>query len=253
MILTNGKRAIGDVLANNLGTHIAVGVGGQLPTVADKYLQFEVWRGDITARAFDPATNTIHYKSTIPAEFEGSIVEVALITADSNEVHSTLITTAVEDTETWEGGTWTTEGIRMGPDGINIAAGTATLTGLSTNLSSFTLKDYFQMAYHAPVGGGTATVTLYTDDENYIAATFDVIEGYNIAESRLEDFVSTGVPDLANITKVSLEHAGAGSITMDVMRALRKDIEFVMVKRSVIAPVTKVAGMPMDVEESIKI
>ena len=188
MILTNGKRAIGNTLSNALGTHIAIGIGGTLPTVADQYLEFEVWRGEINARAFDPDTNTVHWKTTIPAEFEGSVVEVALIAADLNEVHSMLITTAVEDVESWTGGTWTTEGIRMGPTGINVAAGTATLTGMTTNLSSFSPKDYFQMAYNATVAGDTVTVTIYTDDANYITGNFTLSAGYHIAEQRIEDF-----------------------------------------------------------------
>lgn len=253
MILTDGKRAIGDTLANNLGTHIAVGIGGQLPTVADRHLEFEVWRGSINARAFDPTTNTIHYKSTIPPEFEGTVVEVALITADANEIHSSLITTAIEDVEDWVGGTWTDEGVRMGPDGINVSDEVASLTGLSLNLSSFSFKDYFQMAYYAPTGGGTATVTLYTDEDDYLRTSFPIIEGYNIAERRLEAFTAEDTPDLANITGVDVEHSGAGSVTVDVMRAMKKDVESVMVKRSVIDPRAKSVGMAMDVEESIKI
>lgn len=253
MILTNGKKAIGNTLANNLGTHIAIGISGKLPTVADTHLNFEVWRGEINARAFDPSTNTIHYKTTIPAEFECSVVEVALITADANEIHSTLITTAVQDAEPWDGGTWVTGGVRMGPDGINVAAGTATLTGMSVDISSYSPRDFFQMAYHAPTGGGTVTVTLLTDEENFITRAFPLVAGYNVAESRLEDFVITGTPDLATIRSVVLEHSGAGSVTMDVMRAVRKDVESVMVKRSVMSPVTKFAGQAMDVEESLRL
>jgi hypothetical protein len=251
MIPTVGVAEAGRTLANYLGSHIAVGIGGTAPALADQNLQFEIWRGDITARAFDPDTRTVHFKTTIPAVLDMTVVETALIASDSNEIYSSLISAADADSETWAGGTWTATGVRMGDAGINLVAATATMTGVQVNLSSFGPRDFIQMAYYAATGGGTGTLTLYTTDTSYYRGTFTVAAGYNVVGFKVEDLVATNSPDLSNIEKITVAHSGAGSLTLDAIRAVRSEVNSTLVQRSVITPTVKRPGVPMDIEVSL--
>lgn len=253
MIPSVGKQEIGRSLSNNLGSHIAVGIGGTAPAIGDRNLQFEVWRGEITARAYDPATSKLHFKTNIPDVLDLTVVEVALIVDSANEVYSTLISTADADMEDWTGGTWTGTGVRMGGAGINVSSSTATLNNVRANLSSYGSRDQIQLAYHAPTGGGTVTLTLYTTPTDYYRGAFTAVAGYNIATFTLQGMTATGSPDLSNIEDLTLQHSGAGSVTMDAVRAVRTEFNSTLVQRSVITPRVKSAGVPMDIEVSITI
>lgn len=253
MIPTAGIQAVGRTLSLYLGSHIAVGIGGQAPALGDQNLQFEIWRGEITARAFDPSTRKLHFKTTIPAALDFTVVETALIASDANEIYSSLISTADADSETWAGGTWTGTGVRMGAAGINLAAATATMTGVQANLAAFGARDYIEMAYYSPVGGGTGTLTLYTTDTSYYRGTFTVVAGYNVVRFQVQSLTATSNPDLANIDKITLTHAGAGSVTLDAIRAVRSEVNSTLVQRSVITPIAKRVGVPMDVEVSLDV
>lgn len=253
MIVDSGMLVIGDSLANNLGTHIAVGIGDRPVTATDNSLQFEIWRGEIDTRAYDPATGAVHFKSTIPSDFETSVLEVALLASGSGEAYSMLITTVAQDEESWEGGIWSGTGIRMGPEGLNVAGTTATLTGMDSNLSTFSAKDNVQVAYFAPAGGGEVTITLFTDEEDYMAFNIPVTAGYNIFATKFENMTSAGIPDLANIKYMTLAHSGSGSFTLDAIRAVKGEGDTELIQRQIVPVAIKRAGSSMDVEVSINI
>lgn len=249
MITNEGMLEIGETLTQRLGTHIAIGIGDETVNAADSDLQFEVWRGQIETRAYDPETNTIHLKASVPAELDVNVFEVGLLASGINEAETVLITSMDEAGETWDGTfNWTDANTRMGTEAIELTGGTAVLTGINSNLSSFGLKDYIQIASWSASSTTAATLTLLSDEDNYFETSILAPGGFNVTTVRVEDMTATGLPDLSNIS--SIEVSG-NNIVVDAIRAVKLGGESRLIKRNVISPVIKTPGVSMDVEVSI--
>lgn len=249
MITNAGMSEIGNTLAQRLGTHIAIGVGDGAAAAGDSDLQFEVWRGLVETRAFDPSTNTIYLKTSVPAEYEGRVLEVGLLASGINESESTMITTVDQASESWTGGTWVTNNVRIGSDGIALNGGTVTLTGITSNLSSFGPKDFIQIASWSSGSVTAPTLRLYSDDTSYFQTTISAPGGFNVTSVAIEDLAVTGSPDLSNISELTIS---GNSVTIDAIRAVKLGGDSRLIKRNIVSN-QKIAGVPMDIEVAISI
>lgn len=248
MIVTSGKRRIGDAISAGVASHIAVGVGSAESTMDMNRLQFEVERAPIDFAVYDPNTDEIHFKATFREDLDMTITEVALIYAVGNE--NVLVFTADDQFESWSGGTWQTTNARIGANGIGVTGATATLNNANLSVYQFGAQDKIYLAYNG--GAGTVTVRLLTDSSNYYEYTFAAASGYNVHEQNFGDMTSVGTPDPFNIRNVSIEHSGATGIVVDAMRIEKSDGgDELVVRRKLDTPINKEVGYPLDIEMAL--
>lgn len=252
MITDAGSNAIGRFIAANLHSYIAVGIGGTEPSAADKQLQFEVARAEVNNASYDAATGVITFKATLPSEVELSISELALLTADSINPYSGILSSFDSSDDEWTGGTWVTNNSRVGNDALNVALGTASTNNMRTYTSKIGNSDVLQVAYYG--AGGTAEVRLNNTDVDYLSFTFPVATGPAVAGVKVADMTRTGDVSLDSINGITVVHSGSGSVTMEAIRFARVDDEEIMIVRQTLNETyEKVAGVPMDIEIPVMI
>lgn len=246
MITSEGRTESGRVLANYLGSHVAVGIGSTAPSATDTSLVFEVFRAPVRSRAYDPNTKRVVITATIPDHLELYVAEIGLVnSADSG---GGLVTTFDSNSEEWVGGSWTSTGIRVGADGLNLSASSATTAAGSRNaLSNYRSSDVIQVAYYGE--GGTVQVSFENTAADYHHFSFTANTGYNVYSIPVSSLTKVGSPDLSSSTGVTVTHSGTGSVTMDAIRVNSISEEESLIVRQVMgAARRKVAGMPMDIE-----
>lgn len=254
MITLSGHAEMGRTIAENLGSAIAVGVGSSNPGLDDRALEFEVFRSDIRARAFDPETGIITLSATIPSSVELSISEVSILdTPASSTASNGMLAVFDPSMEEWEGGTWVSSNVRIGGEGLRVTAGTInTSTNTRVSLAETRYSDDIQVAYFGE--GGTATLRLLNTDEDYFSTTFNVQNGYNVFSEQISEFDVTGEPSIHSITGLSVTHQGAGGIVMDAIRVHHLPAEEVLILRQKFSTVYhKAVGIPMDIDIPIEV
>lgn len=248
MKLDEGRVSIGEAIAQFTATHIAVGIGTTPPTPTDSELEFEVYRGEITSRAYDPVTGRVVFKTVIPDNVEASIAEVALIQSEGGYEGSTMLFSANPASEEWAGGTWATGGVRIGAEGLQVSGGEAVLDEISHSMTEYDPASELQLAYNGS-GAGDVTVQLRTDDTNYFEYTFTAAEGFNVHSIRFADTIRVGVPDDGLIQEISVAHAGTGSVVLDALRVRVSNDDSTFIDRSLVDPIhVKQQGRSLDVE-----
>lgn len=254
MITLAGHSEMGRTLAENLGNVIAVGVGSSTPGPDDRSLDFEVYRSDIRARAFDPETGITTFSATIPASVGLSISEVSILdTPASSTATNGMLAVFDPGMEEWEGGTWVAANVRVGYDGLRVSAGEAhTPTTMRVALAETRYSDSIQVAYFGE--GGTATLNLVSTEEDYFSTSFPVQTGYNIFSKQISEFTVTGQPNIHSITGLSVTHAGSGGIVMDAIRVHHLPAEEVLILRQRFPTVYhKIVGTPLDIDIPVEV
>ena len=272
LITTAGKRAVMQYLAglrSGLASHIAVGSVNNAAALTDTELAFEFARGEVTSVSPDYTNTLLVYKARLDENAAGQIYEAGLwSTTDSgSEYVSKLLLDFDSNTDTWSTGTFVT-GSRIGADMLRLAPATsATVTANRTetyfDLSGYSNNDEFRMTYNVG-NANTASVALrfYTDASNYYTYTIsNPTSGYKYATFTKAGFIATGTPSWANITYASVSAtanaSGAAQVDFDGVRIEDKDTytdNNILISRAVPgSPITKTAGLPMDIEYSIDV
>lgn len=247
MILESGKDAIGMTLARSLMPYAVIGVGSSAVSASDTQLDFEVLRVPTRAANYDAATKTITYTATIPAELELSLSEIGLVSLISGNTSSGIITTFDETVEQWTGGSWVTNGVRIGSTGLNVSAATVKTLDQRPMSVELTNGDTLQVAYYG--AGGSVEVRLNNTDADYLSFSFTPTAGHNVASTPISAMTRTGDVNLASINGITVVHSGSGSVTMDgikVSAPVGDDV--LIVRQKLAANYSKIAGMPLDIE-----
>lgn len=272
LITTLGKAAILRYLAGysgHFGRSIRLGVGATAANAADLTLNFENVQAQVSLISPDYANTWLVFKARLPENVAGSFYEVGLSNYYSEEIQaygSALMLTFDNTLENWSGGTYNTAaGPRVGNANLRLApaaSGTTTVTlDTALDLSGYSASDDFKLAYRNNNANATSVfIRFYTDASNYFTYTANSpAVNYNIATFNKNNVVSTGSPSWANITQVGVSATagagGAASVDFDGFRIDDKDtynnVE-TLVSRTVLgAPVTKQAGVPLDVEYTL--
>lgn len=271
MITTAGKKAILEYFAGYTRTlvgSIVVGVGSSAASTTDQALDFEVLRVPITNVTIDYANEKVIFKAQIPANESLSIYEIGAhsLTPQTSAVGGRYVIDFNEDNDLWSSGTWVannsrmTSGLQLSPTASSTA--TSYLDGLTMDLSAFSTVDTFTFAFYSS-NANTASVTykFMTDDTNYFSKQFTSIPSaqYVILDAAKGSFSATGSPSWGNITKIQVEavatSGGTATVIFDGFKVenLTNDREeSVLIARSVLgSPITKVVGLPMDIEYGI--
>lgn len=253
MITTAGSAAVGRLLADGLAGYIAVGSGTAVPTVDDERLEFEVYRAPIRSRSYDPNTRTIVYTATVPDDVALTVNEVALVGSSYSTLPGGFIANFDSGSEEWDGGNWVEENIRVGDEGLNIAASTASSTGATrVALSSTGKSDSVQVAYFG--AGGNVEVRLTNTDTDYFSMTFPAGSGHGVFTIPIHALTVVGEPEIISVNGVTVIHTGAGSVTMDAIKVTPMIADEDIVVRQRFTPGRKkIAGMPMDIEVPLQL
>lgn len=247
MITNAGNQRIGRALSDYLASHIAVGIGVSPVTAEDTRLQFEVSRAKINVSSYDYTEGIVTLKATLDQFLEGSITEIGLVSSSSDSSGGRLIFGFDPAQEMWSGGTWVTENVHLGNEGMGLLDTAATVSNVNVDLSVFEAQDVMEFAYYGT--GGTLTVRLLNDATNYFEYTFPVLAGFNVHSQNFGTLTPTGVPELGSIRAMTITHSGGGGITMDGLRAARANEETVLIARNVpTVPIIKELGRSLDIE-----
>ena len=236
--------------------------------VGDTELNFEFARGEVTSVSPDYANTLLIYKARLDANSAGVIYEAGLWSAlEAPDFPSALLLDFDSNADTWTAGSFVT-GSRIGADMLRLAPATSATVTANKNdtymdLSGYSPADEFRMTY--VVGNAnTASVALrfYTDASNYFTYSIsNPSAGYKYATFTKSGFVPTGAPNWANITFVSVSAtanaSGAAQVDFDGVRIEDKDNNTdnnILISRAVLGtPITKTAGLPMDIEYTVDI
>jgi hypothetical protein len=275
MLTTKGKQHIKRYLARQVGDiarSISVGAGSVSESTSHSALQFEWGRADIVLVSYDYVNDRVVFKTTLPTEMSGKIYEVAIWSqtqsTSAGEFTSKLLSSFDSAGEVWSGGSFQAANARLGVDALRLAPAasatvTSTLTDLFLDLSGNSGADTFTIAYYnSNANVANFKVRFRTDNSNYY--TIQVTSpatGYQVATVAKSAATATGNPSWANITSIQMEavatSGGSAAIDFDGLRIEDTDTidpNYVMVARELLgAPVTKVAGRPMDIEFNLPV
>lgn len=250
MITDVGSLIVGRTLADNLGTHIAVGVGESVPSVGDTGLDFEVFRMPVRVRSYDPQSNTVVLAATMPESLDVVVSEVALLQSSSNAGSFGILENFSETSE-WVNGSHETANMRIGGGGLRVSQEEASVSensfGASSDLQN---SGSVEVAYFGE--GGDVEVRLKTGSTDYYSFSFTAEAGYNVYSVPVYNLAVTGEPMLNSINSMSVTHSGTGAVVLDAIRAKADyDDESVIIRQVFNQPFQKIEGMPTDVEISV--
>lgn len=253
MITNSGRTAIGTALAEGLVGSVAIGIGVSDASVEDTHLDFETYRAEVRARAYDPISQSVIYSATIPSDISTKISEIGLFSATPGDIYGGFVSTFSEDAEDWTAGTWTEDNIRYGTTGLTVSQQTAsTQSTVRQALVEARNSDIVQVAYHGT--GGNVEIRLTGTDEDYFSMTFPVGNGYNVVSKKISELVPTGVPSVQAVSGITVIHSGTGNITLDAIRVTSDISGDNLIHRQKLAEVkSKAEGIPMDVDIPIEV
>lgn len=274
IITTAGRKAILEFFAGytkKLVGSLVMGIGSTAANIADKRIEIEVTRSNISNVGVDYANNAVVFRAQIDAVENFTIYEIGAhsIEKESAIIASQIIIDFNEEQDAWTVGTWSATNSRVG-SALQITTAGASQTsnseiaGIEIDISQYSDIDQFVWAYRANNANvASISIVFKTDDANYYTATIATPANgvYSISSINKGSFVSTGTPSWANITKVLVRvvssAGGAASVDFDAVRLEDADAnreESVIVSRAVLgAPVVKTAGLPIDVEYTVTI
>lgn len=271
LLTTAGKNAIMRYLAGysgHFGRSIRLGIGATAAAVGDATLNFETAVVPVYLISPDYANTLLVFKGRMDDASSMVIYEAGLSSGipDTATLNSSRLILGFDSTfDTWSAGAFTA-GSRLGADDLRVTSNastttTAVMTDIALDLSAFSNADEFRLAY-SPNNANAASifVRLYTDASNYFTYTINApTAGFKVATFNKTNFVATGTPSWANITQAGVSvTAGAGGQVQVDFEGLRVDDRDtfadsdILVSRAVLGtPVTKVAGLPLDVEYTL--
>jgi hypothetical protein len=272
LITTLGKAAILRYLAGytgHFGRSIRLGVGATAANANDLTMNFESVQAPITLISPDYTNTWLVFKARLDDTVSGSFYEAGLAnyyTEEGEQFGSALMLTFDNTIENWSAGTYNTAaGPRLGTANLRLAPATSTTTTATLDtfidMSGYSNTDDLKLAYrNNNANAASVFIRFYTDASNYFTYTVNSpAVNYNIATFNKGNFTATGSPSWGNITQVAVSATagagGAASIDFDGFRIDDKDtynnVE-TLVSRTVLGtPVTKAAGVPLDVEYTL--
>lgn len=270
MITNVGKPEIVRFMAGwsgSIARSIAVGTSSVAASATDESLGFEFARADVALVSADLVGQAIIFKATLSEDVAGQITEVGLWSQPAPTVASgsRMLFSFDSNTELWSG-TFSTNPVRIGGDSLTLAPAasgslTRELTGFILDLSGYTTKATITTAFNASSNVSSVKLRLGTDSSNYYETTISTpAAGYVVFSTAREAFSVTGTPSWDNIiyaaVVVSATAGGAATVDMDGIRIddALADFDNVLIARQVLgAPITKVAGIPMEIEYTLDI
>lgn len=272
LITTAGKLAIQRYLAGysgHFGRSIRLGIGATAAAVTDVSMNFEVAYAPVYLATPDYANTAILFKGRLDDPLGAVFYEAGLssfIPDVNNFAFSKPLVMFDSTLETFTNSAWNTSGVRFGAENLRVTAtASTTTTSIMSNLlldfSAYSSLDDFTLAYN-PTTAFTSSVILrfYTDSSNYYSSTISTpASGFKVQRFSKGSFTATGSPSWSNITQIGLLVAatagGTATVDFEGIRAEDNDTFIdtdILVSRTVLgAPVTKVAGMPMDIEYTL--
>lgn len=249
----------------SLVSHIAVGGLATVATVNDRIMANEWARADVRFIIADPVNNRLLIKAVLPTQFEGKIYEIgAYVTA--GYVIDKLMFTFDSNLEDWTG-TFTTANTRIGSNSLSLTAGasattSATLSNVSLDIGTGAQNDdVFRFAMNVSSANCSFVDYIFKENaSNYVTARVtSPASGYSVRTVARTALTTTGAPNLANITEltVSVASTAGGSTTVDLDSA-RIDGSHdsvsgtVLVSRQeIVSPITKKRGIEQEIETTI--
>lgn len=272
VITTEGKRVIMSYLSgdrNRLADGIAVGAFNTAATAADTELALEWARAPITSVSPDYVNTLLIFKARFDSQTAGAIYEAGLWLEDNNitDYPSKILLDFDSGRDTWSGGAFQTSGARVGENLLRLAPGTsATVTAamdVAFDLSGYSTADTFKLGFISTTNVASMFVRFHTDASNYFTYTITSPgSGYKNQTFNKTNFTTTGSPNWATITSVTLSatSSGAGSSTVDFDllriedRDLNTNADRVLVSRFIPAVfIQMLPNVPMDVEYTLDV
>jgi hypothetical protein len=271
LITTAGRRAILRFLSkrtNQLAGAIAVGIDTTAANIADKSLGFELVRANVAVTSADFTNNSVIFKTTIPANLAGKINEVGIWTTNDGGNATSKMLYLFDDYYTLgtiTNGTFEAVNFRVGAKALKVVGTisttvTASITNLLLDLSPYSALDEFALALHN-TNATSIAIRFKTDASNYVTYTIgSPSAGYAIYRFLTSSLVTTGTPNLANITQIDLlvtSAGSAGTVWFDGLRVEDRDLNtdvYSLISRAILgATYTKSYGIPADVEYALDV
>lgn len=252
MITTAGARWIRQFMSQQVETiaeSVAFGIGSTTATVNDTDLEYEVLRGPVTFRSYDPNTGEVVFRVEVPTDQAARITEIGLwANASDNDgtAESQTLVDFNEDNEPWTLAASHTfiANSRIGDSALNIEAnGTSTLVTDGLSLDMFGGQDQFALAIGpVQVGSATLNIRFRQDADNYFSFSTTVNAGGVIKKFTKSEAVRTGNPSWDTINDIQFIVSGltsGGSFRLEGLRVLNSEnalADYVLVARQTIAP-----------------
>lgn len=256
----------------------------------DTRLGFEFYRIPVSFGSIDIQTDvsgnstySIVYQATIPQDVSGIIKEIGLypgLKSSINNYDSKFIAD-FENNLMWfkldgvnpELAATTTSGIiprvgsyfsKVGVSPSQSMEFVCSYSGL--DLSGYTASDSLSLAYNQENANLDSIVfRFYSSDSSYYSATFagaaSVTDTNKIAKVLFSSLVANNVyADLTSIIKIGViitaKSSGQAVVYLDALRIDDEDTfdaNFGLISRSVVSPIEKIAGKPVDIEYRINL
>ena len=256
----------------------------------DTRLGFEFYRIPVSFGSIDIQTDgsgnstySVVYQATIPQDVSGIIKEIGIYPSTKSSVNNydSKFIADFENNLMWfksddsnpELVASTTSSIkpRVGSYFSKIAVSasqsaefTCSYSGL--DLSGYTSSDSLSLAYNQEnTNLDSITFKFYSSDSSYYSATFtgaaSVTEPNKIAKILFSTLSANNIyADLASIVKIGVvvtaKSSGQAVVYLDALRIDDEDTfdaNFGLISRSVVTPIEKIAGKPVDIEYRINL
>jgi len=278
-----GKRFLTNFIAGNINSNkkdMAIGIDSTSATENDTRLGFEFYRlpvaigsTDIQTDGLGNTTYAVVYKSTIPQDISGQINEIGIypsLRSSTNNYDSKFISDFGNYLDwTTSGGfnpSVTTSNMKIGDNMLTMQSNSTSAQEYKStispiDISGYSVNDTIRLAYYKNDANlSSIKVRLYSSSNNYYEATITPASGtgYKLSSSVLLSTAlasSTGSPDPTNINQVGIiitpTASNTTSVGMDGLRINDEDTFdpiYGIISRSVVTPLTKLAGRAVDVE-----
>lgn len=278
-----GKRFLTNFIAGNekiTSKSLAFGIDSTAATELDTRLGFEFYRAPVIFGSTDIQTvnettsYAVVFKATIPQDVTGVISEVGLYpeTRTSLNNFDSKFITDFDSQLDWTNAPELIElNSKVGPYLLNMSSNTDAAKEYTSNiasldLSGYSVNDSIRLAYYKYDNNlSNIKIRLYSSNTAYyeVSVTPPSGTGHFITNNILLSSVFSGAtspaPDSTNINKVGIvltPSSGITSVGLDALRINDEDTfdpQFGLISRSVVSPLSKVAGRQVDVEYRLEL
>lgn len=289
MITKFGKRFFTSCLAGMYSFNkqsIAIGIDSTTPTVNNTKLGFEFYRLPVSFGGIDIKLVSGNYeyyaiyKTTIPQDVAGIISEVGLYPSSRTSINNydSKFIADFEDHLLWKDSsnanpTWhssTTPATRIGSGMVRVDCLAGVTKEFKTtipfvDIGGYSGNDTLLLAINqADANLDFINIRFYSSDTAYYEVSFDGADidtgtGNKILTRSLSTMTSSGSPSPL-ISKVAIvvkaKAGGATAVYFDGLRISDEDTfdpTFGLIARSVVTPITKVSGRPLDIEYKVRV
>jgi len=289
MITTNGLTVINQYLSNALPSwagSIAVGsLGSTATSSTTTALQYEFLRTPVLLKTYRTVSgvNQIVLKATLDPTLVFQAYEIGVFPmtvnyatfvdhyqiSDFSELYSgssawyinTTPATSASSSPTPRVGSLT---VRLPSGSVIYAPGASTTTSISINTDPYTAADGINLLYYVSSSISSGSLTVYLGDDTASGAnvwtastTVSSVASGAFYSSSLQ-FATKPTNFSDNVTSVSVQFAGSGTMYLDHMKIVTGDAksnDYKLVSRTASATpiITKSYGQPMDIEYYLQV